>query len=228
MFDIKILKKHRGQYAEIDQANPLRWRIMHRKEDVLTSQSCLIKCKDFFNDVVAWKKAKKAFVIYGFKNKIKFNRDGLYIHLTEISDIDVFLENLLVVNDRLTQDLKTEMCWYIQEDNSVVVLIPHKIMSNTYYISLLSMLIRLCNYKITYPNWDSIFAKDAPLNTAEEAFTADAKAFTKKNGFKLLTKYRKLWYNSTNGWNSASNKDLLGTVIHNNGVCDWVKSMEEV
>ena len=225
MFEINILKKHKGQYAEIDQPNPLRWRIMHRSKDVLTSQSCLIKCKDFFNDVVAWKKAKKAFVIYSFKNNIKFNRNGLYVLLTEISDEKIFLSNIEIVEQRLWQDLR-ETLVMDRVDDGFVVLIPHKVFSNTYYISLFSMLIRLCNYNTEYTTWDSIFDENAPLNTVEEAFNDNAKAFTQKNGFKLLTKYRKLWYNSTNGWNSASGKELIGSIIHNNGVCDWVKSME--
>ena len=225
MFEINILKKHKGQYAEIDQPNPLRWRIMHRSKDVLTSQSCLIKCKDFFNDVVAWKKAKKAFVIYSFKNNIKFNRNGLYVLLTEISDEKIFLSNIEIVEQRLWQDLR-ETLVMDRVDDGFVVLIPHKVFSNTYYISLFSMLIRLCNYNTEYTTWDSIFDENAPLNTIEEAFNDNAKAFTQKNGFKLLTKYRKLWYNSTNGWDSASGKDLIGSIIHNNGVCDWVKSME--
>ena len=198
---------------------------MHRSKDVLTSQSCLIKCKDFFNDVVAWKKAKKAFVIYSFKNNIKFNRNGLYVLLTEISDEKIFLSNIEIVEQRLWQDLR-ETLVMDRVDDGFVVLIPHKVFSNTYYISLFSMLIRLCNYNTEYTTWDSIFDENAPLNTVEEAFNDNAKAFTQKNGFKLLTKYRKLWYNSTNGWNSASGKELIGSIIHNNGVCDWVKSME--
>jgi hypothetical protein len=226
MFKINILKKHKGQYAEIDQPNPLRWRIMHHSKGVLTSQSCLIKCKDFFNDVVAWKKAKRSFTIYGFKNKIKLNKEGLYVHLTDIEDVNTFLHNLFVMDERLERDLKIGMSWYVQEDDTIVVLIPHKVFNSTYYISLLSMLIRLCNYNTKYEDWDSIFDENAPINTIEEAFNDGAKAFTQKNGFKLLTKYRKLWYNSTNGWDSASGKDLIGSIIHNNGVCDWVKSME--
>ena len=226
MFKINVLKKHRGQYAEIDQPNPLRWRIMHRKKDVLTSQSCLIKCKDFFNDVVAWKKAKKAFVIYGFRNNIKFNREGLYLHLTEVGEMDVFVNNLYKVNQRIFDDLKVYLEYTIMDDYSIVVMIPNQLWSNTYYISLVSMMIRLCNYNVKYDTWDSFFDDNAPINTVEEAFNDNAKAFTKKNGFKLLTKYRKLWYNSTDGWNSASGKELIGSIIHNNGVCDWVKSME--
>ena len=141
MFKINILKKHKGQYAEIDQPNPLRWRIMHRSKDVLTSQSCLIKCKDFFNDVVAWKKAKKAFVIYSFKNNIKFNKGGVYFHLTEIADRNLFIKNLDIVDVRLEQDLGVSLTVWNDSPTSVVVLIPQKIFNSTYYISLLSMIL---------------------------------------------------------------------------------------
>lgn len=225
MFEINILKKHKGQYAEIDQPNPLRWRILHRQKDLFVSQSCLIKCKDFFNDVVAWKKAKKSFTIYGFKNNVKFNRGGLYVHLTEIENREYFLSNIELVEARLWFDLRETLVME-EAGDGFVVLIPNKVLSNTYYISLLTMLIRLCNYNTKYEDWNSIFDENAPINTIEEAFTDKAKAFTQKNGFKLLTKYRKLWYNSTDGWNSLSGKELIASIIHNNGVCDWVKSME--
>jgi len=56
MPNVKILKKHIHElYAEMPQPNPLSWRIMHKRGDTLVSQSCPIRCKDFFNDVVAWK-----------------------------------------------------------------------------------------------------------------------------------------------------------------------------
>ena len=62
----KLTIKHKQTYGEIPQANPLRWRIMYREKKELVSQSALIKCKDFFNDVVAWKNAQAEIKIYGF------------------------------------------------------------------------------------------------------------------------------------------------------------------
>ena len=47
----KIKNTHKITYSEVGQPNPLRWRIMLRRKDTLHSQSGLIKCKDFFNDV---------------------------------------------------------------------------------------------------------------------------------------------------------------------------------
>ena len=227
MPNVKILKKHvPALYAEMPQPNPLSWRIMHKRGDTLVSQSCPIRCKDFFNDVVAWKNAKHAFSIYSFDNRVKFNKDGLHVLLTNIADLDKFIYNFAVVAVKLDEDLGTDIQTYAAGDG-VVVVIPNKVLKSTYYTSLLTMMIRCCNYDVKYESWDDFFADGAPMNTVENAFDPDAKAFTKQHGFKLLPKYRKLWYNSTHGYNSASKHDFVASIIHNNGVVNWVKSMKE-
>lgn len=227
MPNVKILKKHiPNEYAEMDQPNPLTWRIMHKRGDMLVSQTNPIKCKDFFNDVVAWKNAKHAFSIYNFDNRIKFNKDGLHVLLTNIDNMGKFMYNFAVVAVKLDEDLGVDIQTYTVPEGLVVVL-PTKVFKTTYYVSLLTMMIRCCNYNIEYESWDDFYNEDAPMNTIETAFDDAAKEFTKQNGFKLLTKYRKLWYNSTHGWNSASGHELVASIIHNNGVVNWVKSMNE-
>jgi len=227
MPNVKILKKHiHEHYAEMPQPNPLSWRIMHKRGDTLVSQSCPIRCKDFFNDVVAWKQAKYAFSIYGFDNCVKFNKDGLHVLLTNIADMGKFMYNFAVVAVKLDEDLGVDIQTY-DVPEGVVIIIPNKVLKSTYYTSLLTMMIRCCNYDVDYESWDDFFADGAPMNTVENAFDDDAKAFTKQHGFKLLPKYRKLWYNSTHGYNSASGHDLVASIIHNNGVVSWVKSMKE-
>jgi hypothetical protein len=226
MFKLNIT--HKNGYNEIDQPNPLRWRIMLREKDVLHSQSGLIKCKDFFNDIVAFKQANLKFSIYNFSNEVKFNRHGLYFHLTHIHDTAMFCENLIIVNDRLQQDLKTTVKFWIQEDGSVVVLIPNKLWKNTYYISLVSMMIRLCNYKVQYDSWDSIFAKDAPINRIESAFSHAAKKRTHENGFVLPKQLRTFWYWAGKMANSNDGKKVMPSVVHNNGVTSWSHWMGEM
>jgi len=227
MPNVKILKKHIHElYAEMPQPNPLSWRIMHKRGDTLVSQSCPIRCKDFFNDIVAYKNAKYAFSIYSFDNRVKFNKGGLPVLLTNIADRNKFMYNFAVVAIKLDDDLDVDIQTYDVEEG-VVVVIPNKVLKSTYYTSLLTMMIRCCNYDIEYECWDDFFAEDAPMNTVENAFDDDAKIFTKEAGFKLLPKYRKLWYNSTHGYNSASGHELVASIIHNNGVVSWVKSMNE-
>ena len=227
MFKTNILEQHIPElYAEMGQPNPLRWRIMHRKGDVLTSQSHSIKCKDFFNDVVAYRVGKHRFSIYNFKNNIKFNREGMYLLLTEIANREQFLYNFAVVAVKLEEDLNITLQNFDVEDG-VVVLIPQKVLRSTYYVSLLTMMIRCCNYNVKYESWDDFFTKDAPMQTTENAFTKEAKEYTQQNGFVLPEGFAHRWYSSCFGWSSDSDKPVTATVIHNNGVCDWVKSIKE-
>ena len=213
---------HKNTYAEIAQANPLRWRIMHKQKGVYHSQSGLIKCKDFFNDIVAWKQGKKEFSIYNFKNKVKFNRDGLFFHLTEVKNVERFMLNLNCINERLISDLKTHLDCFQHDDHSVILCIPHKLWKNTYYISLVSMMIRLCNYDKQYETWEDFFDDKAPLTTVETAFSKKTKDYTKENGFKIPANLRKFWFWAGKDYHSGNQAKPMGSVIHNNGVNNWV------
>ena len=55
----KLTLTHNNKYSEIPQPNPMRWRIMLRDKKELISQSGLIRCRDFFNDLVAARVANK-------------------------------------------------------------------------------------------------------------------------------------------------------------------------
>lgn len=224
MFNLKI--EHNNTYNEIGQPNPLRWRVMLRKNNTMHSQSGLIKCKDFFNDIVAFKQAKMEFSIYHFSNAVKFNREGLYLHLTELYDVDQFCDNMDIVNDKLYEQLKVEVGIWPRADGSAIVLIPNKLWKNTYYISLVSMLIRLCNYKVDYTSWDSIFKHDAPINMIENAFTPKAKARVKQQGFVLPRGYRTYWFWAGKNCHSKDGKKVMPSVVHNNGVSSWNQWLE--
>lgn len=223
----KLNNTHKNTYGEIPQPNPLRWRIMHRDKNVMSSQSGLIKCKDFFNDVVAWKKANYAFSMYSFKNDIEFNRYGVYFHLTQLEDRDRFFANLDVLNQRIQQDLGTKVSYYkaSRSKTSAFIHIPNPLWETTYHISLVTMMIRLSNYAKQYESWDDFFAKDSPMCTVDKAFNAVAQAFTKKHGFVLPEKAKGFWYHSTHGFNSKTNPKPSCSIIHNNGCCSWASSL---
>ena len=225
MFKTKIT--HKTSYSEVPQPNPLRWRIMYRDKDILTSQSGLIKCKDFFNDMVAYQNAKLKFHIYGFKNDVKFNRYGVYLLLTGIADRDKFFANLDVLNARIEQDLGTKVSYYkaSRGKNRAIVHIPKPLWKSTYYISLVTMMIRLCNYNYSYQKWEDFFNKDAPINTVDTAFNDKAKALTKEQGF-ALPQAKDYWFFARFGFNSGSNKPMSNSIIHNNGCSDWAVALE--
>ena len=221
MLELKLT--HKNTYAEIGQANPMRWRLLHKRKGVFYSQSGLIKCKDFFNDVVAWKRAKQKFSIYSFSNKVKFNRDGMYFHLTSISNDLLFKHNLDVLNTRIKEDLGVEISYFKHTDTSAVICIPHKLWKNTYYISLVSMMIRLCNYDKQYETWGDFFDEKAPLCTIETAFSKKTREYTKENGFKIPANLRKFWFWAGKDYHSGNQVKPMGSVIHNNGVNNWVQ-----
>jgi hypothetical protein len=224
MFKIKNVNKN--TYAEIAQANPLRWRIMHRNKDTLTSQSGLIKCKDFFNDVVAWKQGGHKFNIYRFNNAIKFNRYGVYFLLSEIANREQFFANLDVLNQKLQENLNTKISYYkARSTTQAIIHIPNPLWRNTYFISTVSMMIRLCNYNYSYKTWDDFFNEDAPLNTVETAFTKEAKKLVKETGFVVPEKAQNCWYFAPYGWNSKSDHEISATIIHNNGASNWAQAL---
>lgn len=228
MFNIIIKPEHNltGALTESAQYNPLRWRIMYREKDKLTSQAQLMKCKDYFNDLVALRKGH-VFSVYGFKNDtVKFNKWGLYILLTDVMKADQFIENVnSSINVRLKADMQTTIrCWK-QDNTSVVIRIPNKMWESTYYISLLTMMLRVCNNNVEFSSWDDLYSAKSPLNTIERSFTEDAKRFTHLLGFKLPidTWY---YYNSQyNGMKDVNIAAIGGSTIHNNGCSAWCSSL---
>lgn len=224
MFDLKIT--HKNDYAEIAQANPLRWRIMLLENNTLVSQSGLIKCKDFFNDVVAYKQGGLHFSMYRFDNKIKFNEEGLYVHLTEIADKELFWHNIDTLNDRIYEDLGVFL-ELTEVKDGYIMLIPHALWENTYRISLVTMMVRLCNYFIPYEKWEDFFDEYSPLKSVETSFTVEAIAFAKANGFTLPKNKEGYWYYAGEECNSLSaNPGFYTTVIHDNGVSSWTRWMK--
>lgn len=213
-------------YQEMSQANPLLWRILDKKGDVFTDQSGEIRCKDFFNDIVAWKHGGHKFSIYKFNNEITFNRGGLWFLLTNVYDTDQFVTNMLILNEKLTEQLKCRMK-IVPVPEGVLIQIPTPLWKSTYRISTITSLIRLCNYKKTFEKWEDFFGVDSPVHTTETNWNNKTRVFVQKNGFKLNSKYSKYWYFSTFGYTSAGDKPISPKIVHNNGMCDWVKAIEQ-
>ena len=221
---------HTNKYSEMGQPNPMKWRLMFKEEDgSLSSQSGLIVCKDFFNDVVAWKQTKTAFSIYNFNNQVKFNDEGMYIVLSNIADKVKFTKNILKgINPQLQEDLGVSIKVYQQGRGRVVVLLPHEVWKSTYHISLVSMLIRLSNYAATYTCWEDFYAPDAPMNTIEHAFSTQAKEFTLKHRLSLPEEVAGCWYFSRFGYTSKSKYDIESNIVHNNGATDWARAYNDL
>lgn len=213
-------------YNEVGQVNPIRWKTLYREDDItFTDQSGWIKCKDFFNDTVAFFKVGSKFSIYGYQNDIKKNEEGVYFLLKEIQDMDSFLSGINVLNVRLFSDLKCELAYWPQEKGQCLLLLPTPVWDSTYVLSLVTMLVRCCNYGYKYEKWDDFYHSQAPMNTVERAFTPTAKQCSQQWGFLVPKEYRKYWWYFNKEHNSEKRPDVTGSAIHNNGVCQWTQGI---
>jgi hypothetical protein len=226
MFNLKLNDK--SAYIEIGQRNALRWKTLFREGDIFTDQSGWIKCKDFFNDTVAFFKAGTVFSIYGYKNNIKKNEEGVYILLKYINDMPSFKSNMEIINQQLKKDLGCVLEMHdTKEKDEQIVLIPTALWETTYRISLVTFVIRLCNYGYKYKEWYNFFDQEAPACQLEHAFTPQAMKMAKELGFKVPEKFAKYWYYAGETYNSEKAPTAQGGIIHNNGCSNWNMYMEK-
>jgi hypothetical protein len=216
-----------AHYIEIGQKNPLRWRMMYREKDgSFVDQTDWIKCKDFFNDTVAYFKTGELFDIYGYSNKKLKNEEGVYFLLNFIENVPRFLANIAVMNEQLKQDLGCAVWAEAVESDpkQVMICIPMECWATTYRMSMVTFVIRLCNYPVEYKKWADFWAPDAPSRKVEAAFQGNAHANAEKGGFTVPAAYSNYWWFAGPKYNSEVWKDKLGlvsSVIHNNGVSNW-------
>lgn len=228
MFKVKLSVATR--YLEEGQVNPLRWKTMYREGDLFTDQSGWIKCKDFFNDTVAFFKEGSVFSIYSYKNDIKKNEEGVYVLLDNIKDKNQFLHNLEVIARQCVADKFDWVTPVFPVDalpkDQILLLIPNSFWESTYYISLITKVLRLANYGVRYETWEDFWKDDAPAVRLESGFDPETIQFVNTKGFKLPQKYKRYWYFAGKQYNSQKEPKLTGGVIHNNGVNNWVTFMQ--
>lgn len=215
-------------YAEEGQRNPIRWKTLLKHEDgSFTDQSGWIKCKDFYNDTVAFFREGSKFSIYGYQNDIKANAEGVYFLLKYISDKASFLSNLEVLNQQLFKDTgETVGHLDMDEKDQVIILLPPTVWETTYKMSLVTMCIRLCNYGYKYKEWADFWKTEAPVYTIEHSFTEAAKKSAREFAFKVPEKFSKYWWYCGEKYNSEVIKNQTGGTIHNNGVSSWSQYMQ--
>ena len=125
--------------TESHQSNPLRWTIVSVDGDTITPLAPVMKCKDYFNDVVA-AKYEVFFEQYGFNNIVVPKQEGLDVLLTFVKFPETLKSKLsLVENPAHPVQVR------VVDDESLLIYIPEYYFKNTYRISLLTYLIRLCN-----------------------------------------------------------------------------------
>ena len=231
MFKLDITHTQKENfYNEVPQHNPMRWQIMFRNKDTLSSQAHLMKCRDFFNDLVAKYVANVNFRVYSFDNKdIKFNKFGLYFLLSNIHDVDQYIGNVeRTLIPKLKEQLGCTLRVYKQGDKEVVVRIPPSVFTKTFYISAVTLALRMCNYNQEYQTWEDLFAENNPANATDHAINTSHRKYLRENGFNLPDVVKQYWFFCGKEWNSDKTKpEEVPTVIHNNGVRNWIDYMKQ-
>jgi hypothetical protein len=212
-------------YMESPQANPMRWQWMYREKQTLTAQAGLMRCKDFFNDLVA-KRHGHDIQVYGLNTDgLKFNRYGLYVLLTDVL-ADTIIANIeTAINPKMKEDIGKTIKCFKQSSNSVVIRMPLEIFDSTYRTSLTTMLIRLSNYDVRFDSFDDFYTPKSALNKTEMSLSPRAQKLTQHFGFKLP---KDEWYLSSDGFCGSGHKPIVASIIHNNGCTDWARSLDMV
>jgi hypothetical protein len=205
-------------YSEIGQDNPIRWEILYREDETtFTSQSGLIRCKDFFNELTRKYCSGQNSSIYRFDTKtIKLNDEGVYFRLHNITNMGVFEENLeTTINVGLDSDFHV-----INErlnDTTSILFVPVYYFTSTYLTSLVSYVIRICNVNKKIGSFE-----DAVTNSKDVAIKDDGKKLAIKWSFNIPEKYQDYWYYLGDDYNNKTHETPDGvSMVHNNGVQSW-------
>jgi hypothetical protein len=205
-------------YSEMAQTNPIRFVIYFKNEDgTFKAQTNEFKCKDYFNDIVAWYHDYK-FTRYGMNfEEFSLNDDGVYVELRNLKP--TFLENVNVV---LGEEFKVfgEKVWFeVIEDRPTALLafIPKKFFKCTYFISYLTLMLRNCNLLAAFTSPQDVFTtpnSDYLLKSSER--------FMKTHPLKDQTFFDDYWYFYDSFRNSRASFDTSSPVyIHNCGIVQW-------
>lgn len=224
MYKIALLNKTKT-YMESPQKNPMRWTILYKEGEEFTSQTGPFKCRDFFNDVVAFKHSNKSFEVYRFNNNIKFNDEGLYVHIDKVGDFVTFFNNLDVINAKLQEQGFEPLLYTDQDKDTAVLLFPHSVWQNTYCISVLTAAIRASNYGMVFNTFDDIFAPNSPLVKIENLLNPKQCESVVANGFKVPEDLQKYWFYSGKDYNSEKTPNIDSYTIHNCGMVQWMHYM---
>ena len=203
-------------FSEIGQKAPLRWALCYKDGDTFQGQHGWWKCKDFLNDVVVYLQTGKEFGIYGFNNVAKINEEGGYLALKHVP---VFFEdNLLLLNEQLlSMGLEPIECFAGEGEVDKVVLVPTFYWTNTFFISMITSLIRSCVYKKA-ETFSQCVAEEETLS----GFYDKMMGLLTFNNFDKMNELMFLNYQY-----SSATPDCSTYNIHNAGLQSWCKSWKE-
>ena len=214
-------------YSEISQPNPMRWEILWKDEvGKFHPQSGKIKCKDFFNDLVSKIMGDHTFMIYGFNSATtKINDEGVWFRLSNIDNPEQFMDNAeKAINVKLMEqtDNNVRLSLFKLPRKKVLVFIPKYLFTKTYLTSLVTYMLRLCNYGVPITSFEEALSDDNVAYKTDNAIKGNGRQLALKWAFKVPERYAEFWYFSGPSYNSTKQpKPEYNGVIHNNGVMSW-------
>ena len=199
-------------YREVLQPNDLRWQLYKQEGDSLIPQTTSFRCKDFFNDVVGWFYGKKS-TVYGFDTEqMEFNPYGVFLRLFNVTG--AFTKNVdAVLNPLLNEKLK----FVDVAKGEVLTLLPRELFNNTFLISKVTHLLRLCNVNKEVLDHEAL--KQYHLLSGDDACEMGV-AWDRLKSLTIPEKYQTYWYYAGTGHNSLSENFNI-SILHNNGYRSW-------
>ena len=208
-------------YAEEGQDNPLRWVLLSKSggdvlEATYENTGTWWKCKDFLNDTVFAIQTGKQLSIYGWNTaNLSLPKKGEPLYLA-VKDFTKNFENN--VNNCLGNAVTFVGDGELNGSKVKVLEIAPQGVSNTYFISLITLMIRLCNSETSFQNveelkaykgfgggdqgkWDEVVAKGWLFDLPQH-----------------LTKF--IWY-CGDKYNSETVESPSSSMVHNCGVLSW-------
>lgn len=206
-------------YAENGQTNPIRYVVYYKNEDgTYQAQTNEFKCKDFFNDMVAWYHGIK-FLRYGMDfREFNLNEEGVYVELRNLKP--QFLDNVKVVLGEEFKVFGAEVSFEKigARKTSVMMFIPRKFFSCTYFISYLTLMLRNCNWDVSYTSPGDIFSY-----SGSDGLLKTSKAIMNKWPLKDEPWFSEYWYYYRAEINSKKpyQQEYWDSCVHNCGVVQW-------
>lgn len=216
---------------EASQVNPIKWQIVAPDKDNFITVSPEFKCKDYFNEIVLAMDYPQIFNIYGFTTNpttmdLGPHRDSLTVVVHNI--LPGWLENMNLVQNYLKEygfpPITIESV-NAPEDNkkpSFLLHIPRKYF-HSYYISILTLLIRCANNSKVFNSLDAI-ALDLKTNYYMEEYSKIKAALTTKSIDKLPPHHLDVAYivsDNTGNFLVKRNDKLKTELLHLHGFINW-------
>lgn len=220
---MKFYDNYKKSYSEAGQTNPIKWQIYKKiAPGEYEATSAKFKCKDYFNDTVYTFHSGKEITVYGFNafNGMLNKEDGNGVPVILTGIKGKFLENVEVLNKFLKSNKLPVLDYEEFDDGSVFCYIPWEYFKNTYYISALTLLQRVCNNEFEFTTIENASKQLESIGNSQDKSLLNT--FIKKQ-FNLKGKENFVWYYSDKSNYPDKPGDAYGIphLTHNCGLVAW-------